>query len=91
MSAYPDRQTAEALLREALAACVFDVYDRLIQLCDALAGAESVMGLEKRMTSVKNRYGKYPQEKWDQNFALKAYLDEKCCCGAEAILSGLHI
>ncbi len=73
-------------IRDALSACDFDDYDRLIQLCDALAGAEGVMGLEKRMTSVKNRYGRYPQEKWDQNFALKAYFDRKCGCDAEKMV-----
>ena len=78
-------------IREALAACVFDDYDRLIQLCDALAGAEGVMGLEKRMTNVKNRYGFYPRDKWEKNFALKTYFDQKCGCDIGRLLADAQI
>ena len=85
----PEEQ--QQAIRAALAACVFDDYDRLIQLCDAMAGAEGVMGLEQRMTDIKNRYGRYPQEKWDRNYALKAYFDKKCGSDVEAMLSGLHL
>ena len=46
----------------------YDDYDRLIQLCDALAGNGHVMKLEERMLDVKKRYGYYPQAKWDTNF-----------------------
>ena len=55
----------------------YDDYDRLIQLCDALAMAEDVVDIETRMLDVKNRYGHYPQEKWDNNLWLKAYFEEK--------------
>ena len=80
----PEDQQRE--LEEALGVCEFDDYDRLIQLCDALAGAEGVMGLEKRMSDIKARYGRYPQEKWDKNFALKAYFDRKCGCDMDKLL-----
>ena len=63
---------------ELLAELVYDDYDRLIQLCDALAMAEGVVDIEIRMSDVKRRYGEYPQEKWDNNLALKAYFEEKC-------------
>lgn len=66
-----------ALIRDALNTAVPDDYDRLIQLCDALAGAEGVMNIEDRMNDVKRRYGSFPQEKWDGNLALKAYFEEK--------------
>lgn len=55
----------------------YDDYDRLIQLCDCLAGAEGVMDMEARMADVKRRYGFYPQEKWDANLKLKRYFEEK--------------
>ncbi len=55
----------------------YDDYDRLIQLCDCLAGPGVVMDLEKRMLDVKNRYGEYPQIKWDNNLALRAYFENK--------------
>ncbi len=64
-------------LEKALAAAEYDDYDRLIQLCDSLAGSEGVMDIEERMSDVKRRYGSYPQEKWDANIRLKAYFEEK--------------
>ena len=54
-----------------------DDYDRLIQLCDALAGSEGVMNIEDRMNDVKRRYGSFPQPKWDSNLGLKAYFEGK--------------
>ena len=53
-----------------------DDYDRLIQLCDAISGAEGVMDIIDRMTDVKNRYGSYDQSKWDTNLGLKAYFEK---------------
>lgn len=55
----------------------YDDFDRLIQLCDCLAGTEGVMDMEARMADVKRRYGFYPQEKWDANMKLKRYFEEK--------------
>lgn len=64
-------------LEQALAAAEYDDYDKLIQLCDSLAGSEGVLDIEERMNDVKRRYGSYPQEKWDANIRLKAYFEEK--------------
>lgn len=64
-------------LKEALASVEYDDYDRLIQLCDSIAGAEGVMNIEDRMSDVKNRYGRYPKEKWDKNIELKEYFSGK--------------
>lgn len=64
-------------IRAALAACVYDEYDKLIQLCDALAGADGVVPMEERMADIRKRYGNYPQDKWDANMALKSYFEEK--------------
>lgn len=63
-------------LEAALLACQYDDYDRLIQLCDALAGADGVMQIEERMADVKRRYGSYPQDKWDQNLALRRRFEQ---------------
>ena len=52
-------------------------YDRLIILCDALAGSEGVLRVEERMNDVKRRYGTYPQKKWDGNLRLKSYFEDK--------------
>lgn len=65
------------VVEDALAAAVYDDYDRLIQLCDALAGAEGVLNIEERMGDVKRRYGSFPEAKWNSNLALKKYFEEK--------------
>ena len=65
------------LIKTKLAETELDDYDRLIQLCDAISGAEGVMDIIDRMTDVRNRYGSYDQSKWDTNLALKAYFEEK--------------
>ena len=65
------------LINTALAAVSMDDYDRLIQLCDSLAGSEGVLAIEERMEDVKRRYGAYPQEKWDTNIKLKEYFEMK--------------
>lgn len=70
-----DEETQQ--VNSALAAVVFDEYDRLIQLCDALAGSESVLKIEERMEDVRQRYGFYPQEKWDSNIKLKEHFERK--------------
>lgn len=71
----PDYQQQE--LKDWLSELEYDDYDRLIQLCDCLAGSDGVMDMEERMLDVKRRYGSYPQEKWDANMKLKAYFEEK--------------
>lgn len=68
----------DRIVREALAALpVYDDYDRLIQLCDSLAGAGFIMKMEDRMNDVRARYGDYSQAKWDSNMELKAYFEKK--------------
>jgi len=65
------------MIQDVLAETDMDDYDRLIQLCDALAGSEGVLDIEERMGDVKRRYGFYPQAKWDRNLALKKYFEDK--------------
>lgn len=69
----PEAEEAERLLVEM----VFDDYDRLIQLCDALASADGVVDVEERMADVKRRYGRYPQPQWDKNLEYLQYFGEK--------------
>ncbi len=66
-----------ALIEAKLHAVSYDEYDKLIQLCDALAGADGVLDIVQRMEDVKRRYGYYPQAKWDANLALKRHFEEK--------------
>ena len=65
------------LIENTLESIEFDEYDKLIQLCDALAGSECILNIEDRMNDVKSRYGFYPQEKWDNNIALMKYFENK--------------
>lgn len=71
--------TAEELdmIQSALRAVSMNEYDRLIQLCDSLAGSEGVLDIEERMEDVRRRYGGYPQEKWDKNLEIKKHFEEK--------------
>lgn len=65
------------LIDSALAAVKQDDYDRLIQLCDALAGCDGILDIEERMGDVKRRYGYYPEAKWATNIKLKEYFENK--------------
>lgn len=65
------------IIQDALAAINMDDYDKLIQLCDSIAGAEYVLDIEERMGDVKRRYGTYPQAKWNSNLAIKKYFEDK--------------
>lgn len=65
------------LINTTLASVVMDDYDRLIQLCDSMAGSEGPLKIEERMGDVKKRYGSYPQKKWDSNIRLKEYFEKK--------------
>ena len=69
-----DAQFAE--IKKLLAEEEFDDYDRLIQLLDSTCSADGTKDLEKRMNDVKERYGYYPQEKWNKNFELKEYFEK---------------
>ncbi|MCM1091852.1 MAG: HD domain-containing protein [Butyrivibrio sp.] len=64
------------MIQRELEAITYDEYDRLIQLCDSLAGAEGVLAIEERMDDVRRRYGSYPQKKWDRNLALKKHFED---------------
>ena len=66
-----------SLIESKLQSVHFDEYDRLIQLCDALAGSNGVLDIELRMADVKQRYGFYPKAKWDRNIKLKNHFENK--------------
>ena len=65
------------LIRRKLTEVVPDDYDLLIQLCDAISGAEGVMDIIDRMSDVKRRYGGYDPGKWNRNLELKAYFENR--------------
>jgi hypothetical protein len=71
--------TAEELklIQSKLQFIHLDEYDKLIQLCDALAGTDGVLDIVSRMEDVKQRYGFYPKAKWDTNLKLKKHFEDK--------------
>ncbi len=65
------------LIRVKLRTLRQDDYDRLIRLCDAIAGAGGVMKMEDRMRDVRNRYGSYDPEKWEANLELRREFERR--------------
>ena len=65
------------LIKIKLQEAKMDDYDKLVQLCDSISGAEGVMDIIERMSDVKRRYGDYDQDKWNANLALKDYFEKK--------------
>lgn len=55
----------------------YDDYDRLIQVCDSISMPHGPVDIEIRMGDVKERYGHYPQNKWDKHIELKHYFEKK--------------
>lgn len=66
-------------MRDYLANCEMDDYDRLIQLCDALALAEGISLIEKRLVDVALRHGitEYTVPKWRKTMEIRRYFEEK--------------
>lgn len=75
----PSLEEANLLLKEYLANIEFSPYDKLIQLCDALALPSGFCLLEKRMLDVVLRYGfnEFTLEKWKATFELQRYFEER--------------
>lgn len=66
-------------IKEYLKNIEFTPYDRLIQLCDALALPSGFCLLEKRMLDVVMRYGfnEFTLEKWRATFDIQKYFEER--------------
>ena len=61
--------------------CIYNDYDKLIQLCDSVCMAEGVCLLEVRLIDVVRRYNVYNKQilkKWNEYFEIKKYFDKKC-------------
>lgn len=69
----------------------YDDYDKLIQLCDALAFIDGYCFIEKRMVEVALRYGvnKYTPLKWKSTFETKKYFEQKMGKSVYSILPGV--
>jgi hypothetical protein len=72
----------------------YDDYDRLLQLCDALALPEGVCLLEKRLIDVFMRYaqqgvGPDVHTKWQQVFAIQRHFEAIIGCSIYKVLPGV--
>ncbi len=82
-------------IQDYLARVEFDDYDRLIQLCDALAMAEGFVLMEKRMLDVAIRYGAevgvspYSVRKWRKKFEIRADFERRAGCSIYDLLPGV--
>ena len=69
-----------AFLKEQLGSLSFNSYDRLIQLCDALAMPNGISTIEERLFEGTLRHGfnDHTQEKWRAFLNLKKEFDALC-------------
>lgn len=70
---------------------VYDNYDKLIQLCDAISLPEGACIMEKRFVDVALRYGvrEYTTTRWRAYMDLKKYFDSLCGCDIYTLLPKL--
>lgn len=66
----------------------FTAYDKLIQLCDALALPSGFCLLEKRMLDVAMRYGltEFTLKKWKTTFEIQKYFEERIGASIYSVL-----
>lgn len=69
----------------------YDDYDRLVQLCDALALPTGFCLLEKRFVDVALRYGIYPATlgRWKKILEIKEMFEKKTGCSVYELLPGV--
>lgn len=77
-----------AFLDEYLRNVVFDDYDILIQLCDAISLPNGACIMEKRFVDVALRHGlpDFTQEKWRAFLNTKKHFDALCGCDIYSLL-----
>ncbi|AFL99310.1 putative HD superfamily hydrolase involved in NAD metabolism [Desulfitobacterium dehalogenans ATCC 51507] len=80
-----------AFVESYLRSVVYDDYDRLIQLCDALALPSGFSLMEKRMIDVALRHGlhEYIIPKWKATFEIKQYLEKLIGTSIYSLLPGV--
>ena len=69
---------------------VYDDYDRLVQLCDALALPSGLCLLEKRFVDVAIRYGTHPAmvDRWKTVLDIKVHFEKVIGCSIYDLLPG---
>lgn len=78
-------------MKDFVAHAKYDDYDRLVQLCDALALPSGFCLLEKRFVDVTLRYGFHPAtlDRWRRTLDLKTYFEGKTGCSIYDLLPGV--
>lgn len=81
----------KAFMAQFVRNAVYDDYDRLVQLCDALALPTGFCLLEKRFVDVAIRYGIHPAtlERWKATLEIKAHFESKMGCPIYPLLPGV--
>ena len=82
------------MLSAALLSITYDDYDRLLQLCDALALPEGFCLIEKRLVDVFMRYGQQGVDasvhtKWQHVFMIQRHFEEALNCSIYQVLPGV--
>lgn len=77
-----------AFMRDFVKNAEYDDYDRLVQLCDALALPTGCCLLEKRFVDVAIRYGMHPAtiDRWKKTLEIKEYFESKIGCSVYELL-----
>lgn len=79
------------MMSDALLSLTYDDYDRLFQLCDALALPEGFCLIEKRLVDVFLRYGQQGVDagvhtKWQQVFQIQRHFEQVINCSIYQVL-----
>lgn len=76
------------LTENIINSAVYDDYDLLVQLSDALALSTGFCLLEKRFVDVACRYGvnEYTIARWKKTIEIKGYFEEKIKCSIYDVL-----
>ncbi|MCB2291304.1 hypothetical protein LGK97_16370 [Clostridium sp. CS001] len=78
-------------IKKYLKETTYNDYDKLIQLCDALALPDGICLLEKRLIDVVMRYGinDFTLLKWKTQLGLRDYFSEKIGKSIYEVLDGV--
>ncbi len=81
-----------AFLQAFLDGYQYNDYDRLIQLCDAIALPQGAVLMEKRLVDVALRHGmpEWTRRKWKSFFALKEHFDSLVGYSVYKLMPGIE-
>lgn len=81
----------KTFMAEFIQTAVYDDYDRLTQLCDALALPSGFCLLEKRFVDVTLRYGLRPAtlDRWRKVLSIKSHFEKIIGCSIYDVLPGV--